>query len=79
MSVAKTPARISRGLGRMGTLRRQRLSRAGAAQLLEVISPYETTLALRSVLEAISAELLVAALLTAALIWAAHSNVAVDV
>ncbi|MDO9713344.1 Na/Pi cotransporter family protein [Paracraurococcus lichenis] len=46
-------------------------------QLLEVITPYETAPALRSVLEAISAEPLVAVLLAAALTWAAHSSVAV--
>ena len=46
-------------------------------QLLEVITPYETAPALRSVLDAISAQPLVAAVLAAALTWAAHSSVAV--
>lgn len=46
-------------------------------QLLDVITPYENTPTLRSVLEAISAEPLVAVLLAAALTWAAHSSVAV--
>jgi phosphate:Na+ symporter len=46
-------------------------------QLLDVITPYENTPTLRSVLEAISAEPLVAVLLAAVLTWAAHSSVAV--
>ncbi|MDO9712934.1 Na/Pi cotransporter family protein [Paracraurococcus lichenis] len=46
-------------------------------QLLEIITPYETAPALRSVLDAISAEPLVAIVLAAALTWATHSSVAV--
>jgi len=46
-------------------------------QLLAVLSPYEALPGLRGVLAVISAEPLVALLLSAALTWAAHSSVAV--
>jgi len=46
-------------------------------QLLEAITPYENAPALRSAVQAVSAEPLVAVLLAAALTWAAHSSVAV--
>jgi len=46
-------------------------------QLLEVITPYETAPVVRSALEAIASEPIVAVALAAALTWAAHSSVAV--
>jgi phosphate:Na+ symporter len=46
-------------------------------QLLDVITPYENAPALHAVLDAISAQPLIAVLLAAGLTWAAHSSVAV--
>ena len=46
-------------------------------QLLAVLTPYEAMPGLRGILAAISAEPVVALLLSAALTWAAHSSVAV--